>query len=137
MAGVLVNSGEDRMLGLLVNKTTTGYDKDNLVLRLFKSDTTPGETHTSTDYTQADFTGYSAVTLTNADWTLTPGAPSNATALQKTFTVSSATSQSIYGYYLTTAATSGLVAAERFSDGPYVVTNVNDAVKVTSVITQD
>ena len=32
---------------------------------------------------QTDYTGYAAVTLTtNADWTLTPGAPSNATALQ-------------------------------------------------------
>ena len=135
MAGVLVNAGEDFMLGLLVNKS--GYSVGNLSLRLFKSNTTPAEADVAGTYTEATFTGYSAVTLVSADWTLTPGGPSSAACSQKTFTSSADQSaQDIYGYYITNAGGT-LVAAERFTNGPYTIANNGDNIKVTPTITQD
>jgi hypothetical protein len=134
MAGVLVNNGEDRMLGLLVNKS--GYSLATLQLRLFKSNTTPAETDTAGTYTEADFTGYASVQMASADWTLTPGAPSQAVGAQKSFTSSADQSaQTIYGYYLTENGSNALVAAERFAASASVANN-GDIVKVTPTLTQ-
>lgn len=135
MAGVLVNNGENRMLALLVNKS--GYSLSDMTLRLYKNDVTPGETDTAATYTEATFTGYSAVSLASADWTLTPGAPSSAACAQKTFTSSAdQAAQTIYGYYLTENGGGTLVAAERFSASVTIVSN-GDNIKVTPTITQD
>ena len=134
MAGVLVNNGEDRMLGLLVAKS--GYSVQALTLRLFKNDVTPGETDTAATYTEATFTGYAAVSLASGDWTLTPGAPSSAVCAQKSFTSSAdQAAQTIYGYYLTENGGNTLVASERFATSP-VVANNGDVVKVTPTLTQ-
>lgn len=136
MAGVLSNIGEERMLGLIVNKS--GLSLENLILKLFQSNTTPAEGDTAATYTEASFTGYLAVTLVSADWTVTPGAPSSAAAAQKTFTSSAnQATQNIYGYYLVTATGNVLVAAERFSDAPNPITNNGDNIKVTITLTQD
>lgn len=59
------NGAELRMLGNIVNLTTP----ENLVLRLFTSNTTPAETDTAASYTEASGNGYSALTLTGASWT--------------------------------------------------------------------
>ena len=135
MAGVLVNNGEDRMLGLLVNKS--GYTLAGLTLRLYKNNVTPAETDTAATYTEATFTGYAAVSLATGDWTLTPGNPSSAAAAQKSFTSSAdQTAQDIYGYYLTENAANTLVAAELFAAGPYTIANNGDIIKVTATITQ-
>jgi len=132
VAGVIPNSGENLALELLVNK---GTSLRNLVLKLFQNNVTPGETDTASTYTEADFTGYSAVTLTGSSWALTPGAPSQAVFAQQTFTSSADQStQNVYGYYLVTDTDGTLVAAERFSDGPYQVANNGDAIKVTPII---
>ena len=82
MSLVLINQGEADWLSMVVNKGTP----ENLVLRLFKSNTTPSETDTEATYTEADFTGYSAASLTGASWTVTPGAPSEASYAQQVFT---------------------------------------------------
>lgn len=133
MAGVVVNNGEVVALSYLTNKSAT---PENLVLRLFKSNTTPGESTVAGDLTQADFTGYSAITLTGASWTVTGGDPTTASYAQQTFSSSANQgAQSVYGYYLTRASTGDLVAAERFSDGPYVIANNGDQIKVTPSLT--
>lgn len=133
MAGVLTNVGEDRMLGLMLNKGS-GYALGNVTLRLFKNNFTPSEGDgTSTGYTEATFTGYAGVILTGTSWGITPGDPTVAAYAQQTFTCSSATSESIYGYYLATSS-GGVVVAEAFSDGPYVVTNNGDLIRVTPQI---
>lgn len=134
MAGLLVNQGEDIMLQAAVNKLAG----QNLVLGLYKSNTTPGETDTEATYTVADFTGYAPVTLTGASWTATPGAPSQVTYVPQTFTSGAdQAAQSIYGYILTQLGSGKLVAAERFTNGPYVIANNGDAITVTPKITQD
>jgi hypothetical protein len=137
MALVFFNQGESIALSLLVNKTGT-YTQRNLILRLFKSNTTPSETDTEATYTEADFTGYSAITLTGTSWSLTPGAPSNVAYAQQTFTSSAGSqSQNVYGYYYTQATDGFAPCAERFSDGPYGIVNNGDAIKVTPTITAD
>jgi hypothetical protein len=125
--------GEIAMLGYLVGLTPTTED---LELRLFKSNNQPGQTDVLGDYTEANFIGYSRITIPAGAWTLTPGAPSQAAAPQQIFTSSAAqTQQLIYGYMLVRVTTGDLVAVERFFDGPYPVAALNDRVRVTPQIT--
>jgi hypothetical protein len=135
MALVLPNQGEQIALEALVGKTA-GI---NLILRLFKSNTTPAESDTEATYTEANFTGYSAITLTAASWSFAGGNPSTLSYAQQVFTSSAdAQNQPIYGYYLTQVGTGKLVWAERKLDGagqPFTITNNGDAYKVTPVIT--
>lgn len=134
MTLLVPNNGEGDMLTALVAKAAA----ENLALHLFKSNTTPAETDTTATYTEADFTGYAAITLTAANWVVTEGAPSNAAYPQQTFTSSAGSqSQSVYGYYLTRVTSGRIAWAERFADGPYVIVNNGDQVKVTPVITLD
>lgn len=134
MALLVPNTGEVIALEALVNKTAP----QNLVLRLYESNTTPAEGDTAGTYTEATFTGYSALTLTGSSWgSAVAGAPSSIAYAQQTFTSSAAQSKTVYGYYLTQATSGTLVYAERFSDGPYAITNNGDAVKVTPTITCD
>ena len=67
MALVVVNNGESIALQYLTNKAAT---PENLVLRLFTSNTTPAETDTAGTYTEASGSGYAAITLTGASWTV-------------------------------------------------------------------
>lgn len=131
MALLVPNIGEQRALEAWIKGMNT-------VLRLFKSNTTPAETDTAATYTEADFTGYSAPTLTGASWVVTPGAPTLAAYAQQTFSSSAdQASQNVYGYYVTRSSDGELVYAERFSDGPYAVANNGDQIKITPQITAD
>lgn len=132
MAGFIVDNGEFVALEYLVNKDAP----ENLVLRLFKSNTTPAETTAVGDLTEATFTGYSALTLTGASWTVSGTNPTSAEYAEQTFASSAdQAAESIYGYYLTRTTTGDLIAAERFSDGPYNITNDGDLIKITPIIT--
>lgn len=134
MTLVVCNQGEGLALEAILNKTAG----QNVRLKLFKSNTTPGETDTEATFTEADFTGYSDILLTGASWTVTPGAPSSAAYAQQTFTSSAdQSSQNVYGYYLTQTTSGKLIWAERFSDGPYAIANNGDAIKITPTITAD
>jgi hypothetical protein len=130
MSLVVPNVGEVTALSYLVGKTTT---TENLVLGLYTNNVTPGESDTAGTYTEASGFGYSAITLTGASWTITPGAPTTASYPQQTFTFTGAAGN-MYGYYLRRASSLDLVYAERFSDGPYNVVNNGDTVKVTATI---
>lgn len=132
MAGRLVNNGEDVALKYLTGKTAS---TENLVLRLYKSNTSPADSDTVGTYVEADFTGYSAVTLTGASWTVTQGAPTTASYAQQSFaSTANQSAQSIYGYYVTRASTGDLVFAERFTTGPFTIQNNGDTIKVTPSI---
>lgn len=132
MALVVCNGGELIALKALVNHTA---QNENLVLRLFTSNTTPAEADTAVTYTEATFTGYSAVTLTGASWVVT-GNP--VTYAKQTFTSSAGSqNQAVYGYYLTRATGGELVYAERFTDGPYTIVNNLDKIEVTPSLGAD
>jgi len=134
LALLVTNEGEVIALKALLNHTAG----QNLVLRLFKSNTTPAEADTAGTYTEADFTGYTNVTLTGSSWVVTPGAPSSAAYAQQTFTSSAdQAAQSVYGYYLTQVSSGTLVYAERFTGAPFTIQNNGDNIKVTPTITAD
>jgi hypothetical protein len=125
---VFPDAGENIVLEALVNKTAP----QNLVLRLYTSNTTPGESDTAGTYTEATGNGYSAITLTGASWGAASGG--SISYAQQTFTFSGALGN-VYGYYMTQASSGTLVYAERFSDGPYNIANNGDQIKITPTIT--
>ena len=132
MALVVPNQGETIALEALVAKTAG----QNLILKLFKSNTTLTEAITEASLTEADFTGYAAITLTAASWSATAADPSHIDYAQQTFTSSAGSqSQAVYGYFLVQVTSGKLVWAETFSDGPYTIVNNGDLIKVTPVIT--
>ena len=133
MALLFPNTGENIALEALVNKTAP----QNLVLKLFSSNTTPAEGDTAGTYTEATFAGYVAATLTGASW----GAASAGTITygnEQTFTRSTTgTAENIYGYFVVQATSGTLVYAERDGAAPFAVTNANDAIKITPTISAD
>lgn len=134
MALVLPQNGEGDALAAIVGKAAA----ENLVLHLYTNDITPGETDTTATYTEATFTGYAAITLTPASWTVTEGDPGLAAYPQQAFTSSADQApESVYGYYLTRVTSGRIAWAERFPAGPYVMANNGDNVKVTLNFTLD
>ena len=134
MALVAPNVGVQEILKRALNVSATG----DVSLKLFKSNTTPGETDTTSTYTEATFTGYAAKTLTGASWTVTNADPSEASYAEQTFTsTASSQNEAVYGYYVTNSGGTILLWAERFTDGPYTIVNNGDAIKVTPKITLD
>lgn len=123
----LVNGGEVIALEYLVNKDAP----QDLVLRTFKNNITPADTDVAASYTESNFTGYAAITLTGASWTVTPGDPAVATFAERNFTSSAdQTLQTVYGYYLTRATGGELVWSERLPT-PQAIQNSGDRVSVT------
>ena len=133
MALLFPNNGEGDALQYLVNRAAP----ENLVLRLYTSNTTPAEADTAATYTEATGFGYAAVTLTGASWGApSEGAPSSIAYAQQTFTFTGALGN-VYGYYLTRATSGRIAFSERFSDGPYNIVNNGDQIKITPTITCD
>lgn len=135
MALLVPNNGEGDALEAFVAKTAATA----LILRLYTSNTTPAETDTTATYTEAAWTGYSAITLAGASWgSPSEGAPSSIAYAQQTFTSSAAQGPiSNYGYFMTRTTSGRIALAERFSDGPYAISNNGDTIKVTPTITAD
>lgn len=132
MALKVPQSGRKIALGAMLNKTAP----QDLTLKLFKNNVTPGDTDTAATFTESDFTGYAAINLTAANWTITDANPESAAYPQQTFTSSAAqVVQQAYGYFVVQVTSGLLVYAERFTDGPYPISNNGDNVKVTPTIT--
>lgn len=133
MALVVVNQGEEAFLDLVLS---VGY-----TLRLFKNDVTAGLTTGQVDalteaaFTEANFTGYSAKTLTGGSWTSTPGDPAAAVYAQQAFTASAdQTAQTVYGYYVTLTSGGALRWFEEFGS-PVTVQFNNEQIRVTPRMT--
>lgn len=134
MTMVVPNNGEGDALGYFVNKQSP----QDLVLRLYKSNTTPAETDTTASYTEATFTGYASTTLAGAGWTLAEGAPSSASYAQQTFTSSAGSqNENIYGWYATRLSSGRIACSERFTTAPWNIANNGDKILITPVITAD
>lgn len=129
MAIVVPDVGENLVLEMIVNRTAA----QNLILRLFKSNTTPAESDTAGTYTEADFTGYLAATLTGASWGAASGG--SIAYAQQTFTASGTPNNDIYGYYMTQASSGTLLLAERDAAAPFAVRTAGDNIKITPTIT--
>lgn len=126
--------GESIALQLLVNKINTPED---LVLRLFKNDLSYDEGIDENDLTEADFSGYSAITLTGASWTVSEDDPTEITYAQQTFESDADQSpQTIYGHYYTLSSSGTLVAVNKY-DVPIVIENDGDRIRITPRITAE
>lgn len=116
-----VNRGEVNALDRMTS--------EDFSLRLFRTDVTTGLTETQidaldeTDFTEATFTGYAAITLTGGSWSTSGSDPSRATYAQQTFTCSGGSSQQVYGYYLTDDTDSDSLAAFEQFDGPVTISS--------------
>jgi hypothetical protein len=126
MAVLIPAVGKAAALAALLNKVAP----EDLVLKLYTSNTTPDSGDTAANYTEASGSGYASVPLAGGDWTVSAGSPTYATFAQQTFTFSGALGN-VYGYYLVQSATGTLMWAERFSDGPYEIVNSGDQIKIT------
>lgn len=132
MALVVPNNGEGDALEYIVNRATP----QNLVMRLYASNTTPAETDTAGTYTEYSATGYSAITLTGASWGApSEGAPSSIAFAQQTYTMTGA--GDAYGYYMTRASSGRIALAERFTGAPFSIPSGGGTIKVTPQITAD
>jgi microcystin-dependent protein len=130
----VVDQGETAMLSLVTDVDMT--------LRLYKNDVTDGLTDTQVEalteasFTEADFAGYAAVSMTTA-WTVTAGNPSTAARAEESFIRSSTgTAQLVYGYYVTRNSDGDLQWFEHL-DAPVSVEFEDDTVKVTPTISLD
>lgn len=132
MSIVTPNQGEQLILENNVNKTAP----QDLVLKLYENNITPGESDTELTYTEATFPGYAAKTLTGANWTATQGAPTEIAYALQAF-VATGAGNSVYGYTLEEATSGKLKHAERFTGAPYAIVNNGDTINVTPKITAD
>jgi hypothetical protein len=131
MALLCPNAAEEVILSNFLNKVAP----QDLVLKLYKNDKTPADGDDEGDYTEATFSGYADADLTGANWTITPGAPSEAVYPQQTFTSdANQTTENIYGYFVVQTTSGKIMWAERFPNGPYPISNAGDAIKVTPKI---
>lgn len=115
MSLVVPNVGEVLMLKYALNHTAPG----DPVLRLFVNDITPDDDTVVEDLTEATEAGYSAITLTGTEFTISTNGSGDTVAeyAEQTFTFTEAAT--VYGYYVTDAAGTGLLWVERFSDAPH------------------
>jgi len=122
--------GENLALEMIVNKTAA----QNLVLKLYSNDVTPGEADTAGTFTECAGSGYGALTLTGATWAA--AAAGSIAYAQQTFTFTGALGN-VYGYFVVQATSGTLVYAERFTSPtpPIIISNNGDQIKITPTIT--
>ncbi len=117
MAMVMSDLGCDIILGTFFRAVAV----QDLKLKLFVTDVTPDPNGADTVglYTEAAGGGYAAITLSRGTgWTITVvNDPSDAIYTQQTFTFTGplTTNPRIYGYYVTDAAATTLLWAERLA----------------------
>lgn len=113
MALTITNAGELLLLEWALRSTSTPED---LVLKLYSNNYTPVATSTASNFTEANFTGYSAKSITRASWgTPTTNANGEAEVSATAQDWSAESDQTIYGYFLVGAVSGTVVWAQRFS----------------------
>jgi hypothetical protein len=130
MAVIFTNAAEVIALKNFLNNTAP----ETLVLRLYSNNRSPAKTDVAADYTEVSGNGYSAITLTPANFSFTAGDPSSAAYPQVTFAFTGAAGN-VYGYYVTQQTSGDLVFANRFSNAPINIANNGDEIRVTLSIT--
>lgn len=111
MTLIVPNVGEVKALELYLKS-------ENLFLRLYSNNVTPGESDTIATYTQVSGGGYAQKTLTAASWTVSSGNPSSGLYAAQDFEFTGATDApgTVYGYYVVDGSNI-LRWAERFPEG--------------------
>ncbi len=130
MTLLVPNASEVIIMENFLNKTAP----QDLVLKLYSSDTTPAETDTVVTYTEATGGGYADQAITAATWTVTPGNPTSAAYPEITFTFTGSVGN-VYGYFVVQSISGALMWSERFTNGPFNIQNNGDEIRVTLQIT--
>lgn len=139
MALVVIQDGVVTMLPLLLGGARLYSSLD---FHLFKTSIVPARDQVSTDYfpNEANFTGYSVITVPFANWSspayVTPQATSNAPVIVWTVGPSPSVGNQIYGYYVTPAGqTYPVLWAERFTGAPVDMTVAAEAIALYPQLT--
>jgi hypothetical protein len=130
MAVVFTDAAEITALKNFLNVTAP----ETLVLKLFSNNRTPAKTDVTADYTEVSGNGYTAVTLTPANFVFTSGDPGSAAYPQVTFSFTGAAGN-VYGYFVVGATSGNLAFANRFSNAPINIANNGDEIRITLTIT--
>jgi hypothetical protein len=113
---VVPDTGELRLLDTMLKLALS--TNENHILKLFKSDSTPSAASAPGSFTEADFTGYAARTLSRSTWnaavTVSNKAESSYGSSPQSWTCG-ATGNTVYGYWVEGSTSSTCLWAERFS----------------------
>ena len=82
---------------------------------------------TLTSYTEVSGGGYTSRALDPTQWSISAGV---ATYPQLTWTFTSSVG-TVYGYYLVSSTNNYLMAAEKFTNAPYTISNNGDTISLT------
>jgi hypothetical protein len=112
---VCVNEGKKYCLQNALKPTagpSSGYR-----VRLFKNDYTPEEDSVTGDFTEADFTGYAEVAITQSNWptpVIVDDIAECTSTVTPTYTATGGGGQLVYGWYMVEADFSTCLFAQRF-----------------------
>lgn len=126
MTLVVPDQGESLMLQNDVNKVAP----QDLVLKLYENNITPGESDTEATYTEATFPGYAAKPLSGANWSVIEGDPTEISYALQEFTATGP-GNGVYGYTVEESGSGKLKWSERFPSAPYTIVNNGDKIQVT------
>ena len=114
MALKVPNEGELQLLDkMLLDALSVD---ENYILKLYRVNRTPGDTDTTSNYTEANFTAYASKTLTRARWnaaSTVSGKAESTYGTQQSWTSGTA-GNTIFGYYIVAATSNKLLWAEKF-----------------------
>lgn len=130
MALLVPNAGEEAMLEYILNITAP----QNLTVRLYSNNITPDDDTITTDFVEVVNGGYATQAVTPANWTITPGDPTEAVyAPEIVFSFSGPPdfTSAVYGYYVTRVGDDLTMWAERFTTGPFNVTVPGSEIRIT------
>lgn len=120
--------GEIELIKIALNKVAA----TNVRLHLYSNNYTPTATTDLVNFTESTGTGYASVVLTGSSWTVSTDSTTTATYSQQTFTYTGA--DTIYGYYITTNASTVLLWCELSAGAPYSIPAGGGSIRVTPTI---
>lgn len=113
---VVPDAGELRLLNVMLKLALS--TNENQILKLFRSDSTPSAASAPGSFTEANFTGYAARTLTRATWnnavTVSNKAEASYGSTPQSWTCGT-TGNTIFGYWVEGSTSATCLWAERFS----------------------
>jgi hypothetical protein len=123
--------GENMLLGMAL-----GFNaQEDFSLKLFVNNVTPADTDVASTYTEMSTLGYAAKTLAKANWSIAQnGGAAEGSYPEQTWTFTSGTAVTVYGYYVVGAVSGTLLYSELFGAAK-VVQNTGDTIKITPKIT--
>jgi hypothetical protein len=124
MALLVPKEGETELLDKCLHDALSV--DETFTLKLYKTDITIDGDITKDSFTEADFDGYGAKTLTRAGWnaaTLNGSDQAHSTYAQQTFTCNGSTGNTIYGYYVLGTTSQKVLWAEKFGTARVLAEN--------------